>query len=413
MVAKLVRRLLLAGVVSRDTLAQALLNAATSGRHVLQVLGDGHSDIIAMLETELARDKGPSLTLPLAIDYLQVLRLPSGLCKRLLTVPLRVEPTRSRWAVAVADLTDPHVVTEISYHLGGPVDVFRAPLGVILDAVSSTEERPLEPFSLPLLDVDDKHTPAFGTPAIIPLRRPSARFKLGDDAPVEHRPTLRRGLSVPPAQSAESPSEPPIPLVRPIAHRSAEKSEARRVTSVEPPASRDARPRQTMPQLYPASPSVVPPEKRISEILAELDDKQSPREVLLGFGRAVSTVAKRVAVFAVRSGRFELEYRFPANSAPKLSVSGGDSSVLQMACQSGYYLGPLTRGANADSLAEALAVAKDSEIYVVPVVVAERPAVLLVAGLIDNTFAATRAIDHIAARGREILEQLARRRRHR
>jgi hypothetical protein len=380
---------------------------------LLQVLADRYSQTAKKLEIELARDTGPSVTGELAIDFLQVLRLPPGLCKRLMVVPLQVEPTNCRWAIAVADPLDRHVVDEISYHLGGPVDVFRAPLGVILAAVAFTEERPLVPSNAPLLDdVDDEHTPAFGTAAIMKLRRPAMHSRAGDDYPVERRPTLRRGLSLPPVQMAESESEPPIPLMRPIPHRSVGSGEPREEAAAGVNSTSDTRPRQTLPQLLHSFPSESTPKKRIAEILAELEKNQSPREVLLGFGRAVATVAKRAAVFAVRSGRFELECLLPINLALKLSVSGAEPSVLQMACQAGYYLGPLTRGANAESLAEALAVAKDSELYIVPILVAQRPALLMVAGLIDNTFAATRLIDHIAARGGEILDQLARRRRN-
>jgi hypothetical protein len=329
-----------------------------------------------------------------------------------MAVPLQVDPTSSRWAIAVADISDRHVAAEISYHLGGPVDVRRAPLGVMLHAVTMTEERPFNPSGFPLMDaVDDEHTPAFGTAAIVPLRRPQARWSMGENSVEERRPTPRRGLSLPPVQTTESQSEPPIPLVRPIPHRSVQLSDSPQgVATVEiPTIPASAPPFQS--QLEIVSPSASTPQEKTAEILVELENKRSPREVLLGFGQAVSVVARRAAVFAVRSGRFELEYIFPNHLSQKLFVPTTVPSVLQTACQAGYYLGPLSRGAQSDELVEALAVDADSEIYVVPVVVAERPAALLVAGLMDNTFAATRLIDQIAKTGGSILQKLVHQRR--
>ncbi len=411
MVAELVRRLSEAGVVSRDTLAQALFESSTTGTHLLKVLTDRNAESISSLEAELARDRGPNITGPLAIDFLQVLRLPLGLCKRLLAVPLEVEPTSSRWAIAVADISDRHVAAEISYHLGGPVDVRRAPLGVMLDAVTMTEERPFKPTGFPLMaPADDEHTPAFGTAAIMHLRRPPARWGI-ENSNEERRQTPRRGLSLPPVQSTESQSEPPIPLVRPIPPRSVRMGELPQ--SVEPvefstiPAS--APPYQTQRDLV--SPSVSSPQEQTAQILADLETKRSPRDVLLGFGQAVAIVAQRVAVFAARSGHYELEYLFPEHLERKLSVPSTEPSVLQTACQAGYYLGPPLRGAQADALVQALAIDANTEIYVVPVVVAERPAAIIVAGLIDNTFAATRLIDQIAKSGSSILEKLIHQRR--
>ena len=410
-VAELVRRLLQAGVVSRDTLAQALIDSSTERVHLLQKLAERHASILPALDAELARVKGPSVKGPLAIDVAQVLRLPSGLCKRLLAVPLQVEPTSSRWAIAVADLSNRHVMAEISYQLGGPVDAFRAPLAVILNAVILTEERPLDASELPLMDVEDENTPAFGTSAVMPLRRPSGRWSLGEHAGEIRRLTPRRGLSLPPVQLAELPSEPPIPLVRPLSRRTVGVTERPPAIEANEHSVSETKAHRSSPHQEQPSPSGNTPQERTAEILEGLEGKRSPHDVLHGFGDAVSIVAGRSGVFAVRSGQFQLECVFPPNSVPKLTLPFAEPSVLQTACQAGYYLGPLARGALSDELAHALDISADSEIYIVPVVVAERPAALIVAGLIDNTFAATRLIDQIAKRGGAILERLVQRRR--
>lgn len=409
MVAELVRRLSQAGVVSRDTLAQALIDSSTEGVHFLQKLVERHASVMPALDAELARIKGPSIKGALPVDTVQVLRLPNGLCRRLLAVPLQVEPTSSRWAVAVADLSDRHVAAEISYHLGGPVDAFRAPLAVIMHAIALTEGRSPGELEMPLMDVVDEDTPAFGTAAIKPTRRSSAHWSFGEAVNEGRRLTPRRGLSLPPIQSAELQSEPPIPLVRPLLPRGAG------VTEIPPPflapeaLATEARDASTVWEQE--KPSGITPQERTESILVDLRNKTSPREVLFGLALATSTVARRAAVFAVRSGRFQLECVVPTNAAPPLSVPFADASVLQTACQAGYYLGSLERGVHADELAAALDVEADSEIYIVPVVVVERPAALIVAGSIDNTFAATRLIDSIAKRGGAILEQLVQRRR--
>ncbi len=411
MVAELVRRLSQAGVVSRDILAQALIDSSTEGVHLLQKLAERHSSILPLLDAELARIKGPSVKGPLAVNTVQVFRLPNGLCRRLLAVPLEVEPTSSRWAIAVADLSDHHVAAEISYHLGGPVDAFRAPLAVILNAIALAEGRPPSELYMPLMNGVDEDTPAFGTAAIKPARRSSAHWSFGEVANEGRRPTPRRGLSLPPIQSAELQSEPPIPLVRPLVPRGTETPDFAQARGAPDASTTEPRITRSLCDQEQPEPSGLTPQERTESILADLRDETSPRDVLVGFAVAVSTVAKRAAVFAVRSGQFQLECVFPTTSAPTLSVPFADPSVLQTACQAGYYLGSLERGADSDELANALDIAVDSEIYIVPVVVAERPAALIVAGAIDNTFAATRLIDTIATRGGVILERLVQRRR--
>jgi len=411
-VAELVRCLSQAGVVSRDTMAQALLEASREGVHVLQKLASRHASVIPILEVELARGRHPTISGPLAIDYVQVLRLPIGLCKRLLAVPLQVDPTSSRWAVAAAEASDRHLAAEISYHLGGPVDVKRAPLSVILTAVALTEERPLNASLLPLMDsdIDEEHTPAFGTAAIMRLRRPSARW--GSSETNEPRsPTPRRGLSLPPLQTVELQSEPPIPLVRPLGPRSVEGPEltvrARDPEVLREPTKSDS----PGPSLEVASPSDATPQEKINQVLTHLESKATAREVLQGFALAVSMVASRAAVFAVRAGQFHLEEALPARLSQSLSLGFDQSSVLNTACLAGYFLGPLARGTDSEILARSLDIELDTEIYVVPVVVAERPAAVIVAGVIENTFAATQLIDKVASRGGAILEQMIQRRR--
>ncbi len=411
MVAELVRRLSQAGVVSRDALAESLVDATIDGVHFLQKLAERHASIVPSLDAELARVKGPSVTVPLAIDAVQVLRLPPGLCRRLLAVPLQVEPTSAHWAIAVADPSDRHVAAEISYHLGGPVDVFRAPLSAILNAVALGEGRLFDASEMPLMDAVDEHTPAFGTAAIKLVRRSSAHWSFGEIASEVGRPLPRRGLSLPPIQAAAQQSEPPIPLIRPLGSRAPEVREpvpaaAAIETAMEASNDHPASPNQELPR-----PSGITTQERTAEILDDLESKQSPREVLLGLAQAVSMVARRSAVFVVRAGRFHLEALFPSKPARSFSMPSSEPSVLRIACQAGYYLGALQRGAYFEELAGVLEIAVDGEVYIVPVVVAERPAALIVAGLIDNTFAATRLIDQVAKRGGGILEWLVQKRR--
>jgi len=405
--AELARRLSQAGVVSRDTLAHALLESSIQGVHLLQALATRDSSVVPALEAELSRIKCASVSGNLAIDYVQVLRLPIGLCKRLLAVPLQIDPMNSRWAVAAADPTDRHIAAEISYHLGGPVDVVRASLGAILNAVALTEERSELDNSIPLMDAysGEERTPAFGTAAIMPLRRPS-RWATGEFAKEPVRPTPRRGLSLPPVGNDDLQSEPPIPLVRPLPPRMTDEP-ARVHVSV---TLRPKDPEFDPPRLDP-SPIDYTAQEKIDEILSELEVMATAREVLQGFAAAVALVAERSAVFAVRSGQFHLEAVLPAHLQQQLSLGFDKSSVLNTACLAGYYLGPLARGTDSETLAQALEIGLDSEIYAVPVVVAERPAAVIVAGAIENTFAATQLIDKVALRGRAILEQLIQRRR--
>src|SRR5262249_28867616 len=135
-------------------------------------------------------------------------RLPRGLCKRLLALPVRHDAITGTIDVVVADTADAHPATEIGFHLGAPVRVVRAPVSAIEDAL-----RRLRMSSSPSLPPPPMARAAGATnrrPITLPPPVPELSRSLPGNRDI---PPRRGGLVI------ETDSSPPPPLRKPAAAR--------------------------------------------------------------------------------------------------------------------------------------------------------------------------------------------------
>jgi hypothetical protein len=127
---ELARALLLAEIVTPQTLERALFASLQQGTTLPRALLDTGALDVATLEDMLGRADAPSVRTVMPLVDLMV-RLPPGLCARLLAVPIRRDPTTGTIDVAVADVREPHVRDELEFHLGSAVRLVRAPVSAI------------------------------------------------------------------------------------------------------------------------------------------------------------------------------------------------------------------------------------------------------------------------------------------
>ncbi|WP_129348198.1 hypothetical protein [Sorangium cellulosum] len=221
------RLLISAGAVSKAEVEAALFVAVLRGIPFPRALIDRAALSERALEEALDRRGGLALRQVVGAREL-VARLPRAMCRRLGAVPFRTDPGAGTVDVAAADPLDRHVADELSFHLGAPVRIFRAPIAAIEEAIRALEldEREQAPAR------PRRATPAFphGAPQStippppshevpIPLIRraavPSFDEPGAHDAP-PGGPSGRRGPArvrrAPPADAPPSLEDPILPL---------------------------------------------------------------------------------------------------------------------------------------------------------------------------------------------------------
>jgi hypothetical protein len=379
---------------------------------MLRVLVERHTDLLSEIETELSRSPGPVAAGPLQVGLDQYLKLPDGLCEQLLVVPLQVDATRSRWAVAAANPFDAHCVAELSFHLGGPVDILHTRLTTILDALSMLQASSTCAAGARLLEIDSADTPTFGTPPPPAVAQPAADEVSGAALTTSRSPAMRRGLSLPPVQAPESPEETPVPLLRPRARHMAHR-EARlwhpsgvRQSSDTNQLSGTIADQVALPQ---DSGGPISP---LSEIFARIDKLQSTRDALSALTVAISSVAGYVSIFSVNPEEFQLKLVVPQRPFGTFVVPASAQSILSTACSAGLYWGPFSPGSYYDErIAEIMKSAPDVEVYGLPLLVAKRPVAVVLASQLPNNLSSTRFIDQVVPRFAIAIERLIHRRR--
>jgi hypothetical protein len=134
---ELSRRLIASGA-PLPAIEAALLAEVSGGVPFVWALLDAHPELSSLVERELERANARELHWVRAEAEL-VARLPTGLCERLLALPVRADARSGRVDVAAVDALAPHVGAELSFHLGAPVRVLRlspAPMRAALAALS-------------------------------------------------------------------------------------------------------------------------------------------------------------------------------------------------------------------------------------------------------------------------------------
>lgn len=134
----LAQRLIASGAVSAADAEAALLSSLARRIPFVRALIDTGAIAEAVLEQEIEQLGGIGLRQVVGIPEL-VNRLPPHFCRRMGVLPVRVDHAARVVEVAAADPLDGHVAAEVSFHLGVPVRVLRAPMSSIEDAIRRIE----------------------------------------------------------------------------------------------------------------------------------------------------------------------------------------------------------------------------------------------------------------------------------
>jgi hypothetical protein len=204
---ELTKTLLLEEAAAPRAIADALFASVTGNVPLLQALIDSGAASSEIVTRYLGRSETPYLRQVIPVLDL-VERLPRGLCKRLLAIPVRRDAITGTVDVVVADPSDPHPASEIAFHLGAPVRLVRASVASIEEALrrlrmSSSEHLPSVTQST-FERFNEAARAAEGLYDSRPFPEPAA-------APPPERRALRHGLVV----EADSVPPPPAAPMRP------------------------------------------------------------------------------------------------------------------------------------------------------------------------------------------------------
>jgi len=250
------RRLIAANLVTREKVQAALLLSVVRGIPFTRALVDRGAITEAELDEEIARYAGPGLRHVQGAPDL-VAKLPRAMCRRLCALPTRLDPFTGTVDVAAADPLDTHIESEMSFHLGAPVRVLRAPIGAVEEAIRRMELAAAQP-EVPKKPRGRRVTPAspYGAPqSSIPPPPPTIstpiplvkRVPEGSDAEGAQgqAPATRRGAPGTLRGAAPTRSALPTPKVAPAPASAA-------------PAGSDDPPRVSFPSTPPPGPASVP-----------------------------------------------------------------------------------------------------------------------------------------------------------
>ena len=391
MTVELARRLIESGVPLADIEA-ALLLVVERGLPLSEALAEQDPALLARIDQELNRSELPSVLTVRASPELFA-RLPEGMCRRLLAVPVHVDPRTGRVDVAAVEPLDPHIAQEFAYQLEQPVRVLQASRDAVRGALDRLQQR-AKVSVLPPTRLEE-----LGSDAPIPLVKLDTGAQ--SDAPI---PLVRRSLL--PVRAPTMPrSAPPAALPEADGVAASWRSKPPPVDLV-PPAQ--AEPAREKPAPRSSFPIATPTPRERLEMAA------SPDVVLELLRDALAPAAS--VVFAIKSASFEgrvasdvIEARVPAK---QLSLLSHQPSVLETAVKSGFYLGPIPNTPNHRELRDALLPDASGEVYVTVIMVSDRPSLVwLIAGF-ERSLDLTRRADEIAlAAGRALARILRERKR--
>jgi hypothetical protein len=413
-------RLLESKVLLRTEVAAALLDATSRGIALVQSLMERVVGAKAILEAEFSRWTGPVQT-SINPDLDLVAKLPLGMCERLLALPLRRHDASQPLKLAIVDPFDHHAIAEFAYCLSGAVTAVRVPYSVFLQALDSV--RSASSFAVDVsIETPEDETPAFGTRMLHVSRKTPGETQRGESKALRGAPS-RRGYTLPTVEAPAPASDPPIPLVRatltPIARSLGPPVKP---ASIAPGRVRDSEPVLHLVKQKPALSlrrvSIPPPPRFADDDLASpeqrletIEHAESPRRLIELLSESLRRLAPCQAYFSIRAGRYSLEWASHCDRSEKVVLTPEQAAVLAKACQVGYFLGPLPPDGALRALGATLGLRAREEIYVAPVTVANRAALVIIAGRFDEAFAVTRWVDLIAARAGLALERIARQRR--
>lgn len=462
----LTKALLVEEVVVPAALGEALFVAVTGSAPIVQALTDTNAVSPEVLSRYLARADAPVLRHVMPVAELMD-RLPHGLCARLLAVPVRRDAITGTIDVVVADVTDPHPGSEISFHLGAPVRLVRAPVAAIEEALrrirmktsgtmrpdSDGEVYDSRPYArltqppAPRIRVSEvprvpTHVPPPAyepPPSSATSARPPSMGPGMMAAPVERpkRDTPPWGTAVHPPAGSDPPkslgSEIPIPLTR-RAYNAVSGGTQRPPPMFTPgdslgegipvdpmPAAVEARPAPLHsfipgPPPVPAYAAYAPqlPFADVGGILAALRAAGSRDEVLELVLTGARMVAFRVAIFVVKRGGYlgwacTPEFGDRSRLQSVLVPLEADS-LFEEASREGLYLGAIRNDEVHSGLLHVMRGAS-RDVAAAAIRVAGKTAVVIVADELGDTMLATRRLEELARAAGEAFGRIVRMRR--
>lgn len=419
------RALLISEAITQDALAKALFVVATEGVPLPRVLVALKLIDPSRLDDELARADAPVVHHVVPVAELMD-ALPSGLCSRLLAVPIRRDPLTGTVDVAAADARCAHAAQEIGFFLKAPVRLVRAPLAALERALdrSTSPIKGMQALAAPIWFVErrTKDTPMWGTPkprasSLPPVSaRPSnATLQLVEsDVPPVLRPT-----SHPVPRTAPSSIPPSSEMAIPLMRRSMPALAAPRVPTIsDAPAHFDDEgpPTDVMPlPPYGARSSTPPiplPLPDASHVLSAMRNAIDRDEVLHALLVGARVVARKVALFAVKKELF-LGWRCTPEFADEArlretKIRANLPSALATAVVAGHYLGPIFKSeAHAPLLG--LMGRATGDVAITVVRVKGHPTMLLVADELGDTALGTQRLEELARGAGDALARIVRR----
>lgn len=403
-------RLLENKVLLRTEVAASLLDASKRGIAFVQSIIERIPGATVLLESEFSRWPG-KVQSSIRVNHDLIRKLPEGMCERLLALPLQSPESLQSVELAVVDPFDSHALAEFQFVLSVAVTPVRVAYSVLVAALGAVSAARRPGFDVQL-EVPEDETPAFGTRMIRSIRPESLRPS------TQARP--RRGFTLPSVEAPERSSEPPIPLVR----TTLAPERMRTPFPVEQTPLPGRLPRDSEPilRLVKQKPSVttrrvsipVPPKSsseqppQPDESLKALDTAQTPRRLIELLHEALRRVAPCQAFFSVRGHRFVLEWASGVQNVGEISLTAEQEAMFDKACSAGYSLGPLPGDGSARALGAALGLRTREEIYIAPISIGMRVALLIVVARFEDAFMATRWVDNVANRAGQALERIAR-----
>lgn len=412
MTVSLARRLTWEGVVSPEDANDALHRHVSERISFLQGLVEQRPEIAPRLEAELGNTRDRA-AVPIEPDPALVASLPSGLTRSLAALPVRREPTTGVVHAVAAHPTDAHVASELSFHLGAPVEVSGAPLTSVLAAIASSSSAGIR-----------SRTPALGTSAPPPPPRDSSVAAQGSaepDARPSDRPIplVRRSLEpAPPSTARHGSMVPPSPVSPKTSSHAPSFTPIRpepiiSLTSTRPLGT----PSPSVPSADAAagvSASVAPPPAALVESeLSALDDLSqatTAEEVVAALVAGLATVAATVIVFAARGKNFEGRDTNDGRirqTVRALTVPLDRPSILQTAVQATGYVGPVPNTPVHEGLASVLG-NPEGEVAAGAIMVSGRAALVYVASGLVTTYLATRRGDKLGEAAGKALARIVR-----
>lgn len=378
MTVELARRLIESGVPLADIEA-ALLLVVQRGLSLPEALAERDSGLLSRVEHELLRSELPSVLTVRASPELFA-RLPVGMCRRLLAVPVHVDPRTGRVDVAAVEPLDPHIGQEFTYHLDQTVRVLHASH----EAVSAALDRLQHGAKLSVVPSPRALERSLNSDAPIPLVKLDTGSR--SDAPI---PLVRRSML-----PARAPSVAPGPRSTPPVGLQEAEGVALSWRSKPPPV--DLLPAAVPVKNQAARP--VAPEPNPASTRERLEEASSPEAVLELLRDCLAPAAS--IVFAVKNASFDGRVASPAIeqrvSAKQISLLSHQPSVLETAVKSGFYLGPIPNTPNHRELRDALPPDAVHEVYVTVVSVSDRPSLVWLLAGFEQSLDLTRRADEIA-----------------